>query len=437
MALTDTAVRADDAGARDPLEAAAQALSVALDVDWADRPSSFMAESVSQVAGLAAQLMALEGAVVGAYDASGEWSADGHRSPPIGVRHETGSSAATARREVGRARKLRHLDALSDALAAGEVSTDAAGTILRADRPEVHDQLVDDLKLLLEHAVTLEHADFERVMTRWDQLADPARADRDAVDRDEKRSAHVSTVGDQVRVDAWMNQEGAAAWRAEFERREKVLFDADWAEARERLGDKATKHDLVRTPAQRRHDAMVEMANRSAAYQGDSPAPKPRVVLNLHMDYATFIAELARHTGGDAQFPGFADRLCELDDGTALVPSEALNLALGGEVRRIVFGADGHVLAYGRSRRLFTGALADAIRARDRRCCHPGCQLPAAKCEIDHVSEFQHGGRTEEPNGETLCRYHNNWKTNHQRAWQRLRHAQADRTEHRKPPPQE
>jgi hypothetical protein len=103
-------------------------------------------------------------------------------------------------------------------------------------------------------------------------------------------------LGGQVRVDGWLTPLGGAEWLAELERLEQQMFEADWEEARGRLGEKATESDLRRTPSQRRHDAMVEMARRSAAGTGDGPAPRGRVVLNLHMDHGTFIAELARHT---------------------------------------------------------------------------------------------------------------------------------------------
>jgi hypothetical protein len=392
---------------------------------------------VAEVARLASQLIVLDAQVVGAFDASTEWAADGHRTPTAAVRHESNQATGTARRRVQRARKLRHLDELSGALAAGEISTDGADVLLGADRPEVHTEFVDDEELLVEYARALEHVDLVRLVRTWSDLKQPDDADGAAGKREEERSLHGSrTLGGRVRVDGWLTPLVGTEFLAELDRREKVLFEADWADARERLGDKATKDDLVRTPAQRRHDAFAEIVRRSAAGTGDGPAPRGRVVLNLHMDHPTFCAELARHTGEDYDYP--ADRLCEFDDGAIITPSEALNLALGGEVRRIVFGADGHVLDYGRSRRLFTGALADAIGARDRRCQMPGCLLPAAKCQVDHVHEHQHGGATCEINGETACRFHNLWKTNNLARWTRLRQRDADRFQKkRRPPPRE
>lgn len=50
----------------------------------------------------------------------------------------------------------------------------------------------------------------------------------------------------------------------ELARLEQVEFDKDWADARNRLGDTATAADLARTPRQRRADALVIMAQRTA-----------------------------------------------------------------------------------------------------------------------------------------------------------------------------
>ncbi|HMQ24548.1 MAG TPA: hypothetical protein PKA98_01055 [Acidimicrobiales bacterium] len=43
-----------------------------------------------------------------------------------------------------------------------------------------------------------------------------------------------------------------------LERHERRLFEQDWADARARFGDAATRRDRARTPAQRRADALVE-----------------------------------------------------------------------------------------------------------------------------------------------------------------------------------
>src|SRR3546814_14488736 len=56
---------------------------------------------------------------------------------------------------------------------------------------------------------------------------------------------------------------------------ERELFEADWAEAKARLGRKPLLDELARTNAQRYADALTEMAirARTAPASGRRPAP--------------------------------------------------------------------------------------------------------------------------------------------------------------------
>lgn len=64
----------------------------------------------------------------------------------------------------------------------------------------------------------------------------------------------------------------------------------------------------------------------------------------------------------------------------------------------------------------FSAALDTFIRARDGYCVFPGCNLPAWRCDLDHVDEFDHthpelGGQTCPGNGNAKCRFHHLFKT--------------------------
>nr|WP_296773121.1 HNH endonuclease signature motif containing protein [Rhodococcus sp. (in: high G+C Gram-positive bacteria)] len=63
-----------------------------------------------------------------------------------------------------------------------------------------------------------------------------------------------------------------------------------------------------------------------------------------------------------------------------------------------------------------SASLAECVRQRDRTCRHPGCDVAAAGCEIDHVIPYLHraprrGGWTILTNLQCLCRYHHSLKT--------------------------
>ena len=136
------------------------------------------------------------------------------------------------------------------------------------------------------------------------------------------------------------------------------------------------------------------MARRATAMTADAKTPEPLVI--IHMDKPTFETGLNQTLG----ITGFntnngaepANTLCETDNGTVITATQGVEQALKGHIRRLVYQSPSVILDYGRSTRLFTGALRQAIQARDRTCRHRGCDLPARLCEIDHITEWQHGG---------------------------------------------
>nr|WP_296776831.1 HNH endonuclease signature motif containing protein [Rhodococcus sp. (in: high G+C Gram-positive bacteria)] len=65
-------------------------------------------------------------------------------------------------------------------------------------------------------------------------------------------------------------------------------------------------------------------------------------------------------------------------------------------------------------------ALAALVRAEHPMCMHPGCSVPSARCDLDHIVEFDHddpavGGWTIRTNLGPFCRLHHNLKT--AKAW--------------------
>ncbi|MCJ0980001.1 DUF222 domain-containing protein [Rhodococcus sp. ARC_M12] len=57
-----------------------------------------------------------------------------------------------------------------------------------------------------------------------------------------------------------------------------------------------------------------------------------------------------------------------------------------------------------------------AVRLRDRHCRFPGCNRPAARCQLDHINPFDHtnplgGGWTTVNNLQCLCEFHHSVKT--------------------------
>lgn len=169
---------------------------------------------------------------------------------------------------------------------------------------------------------------------------------------------------------------------------EQQLWEADWAEARKRVGPGVCSSDLARTAAQRRADALVEMARRSTAVAEGARPAEP--LLSVFVGYETF-----------------AGRICQLANGTVVTPGSLVEWLPAAEVERVVFDSPSRVIDVGVRRRLFDGATRRAVQCRDRQCFHPYCELPAEVCEVDHVVPFSEGGTTTADNGRVACAFHN------------------------------
>ena len=71
---------------------------------------------------------------------------------------------------------------------------------------------------------------------------------------------------------------------------------------------------------------------------------------------------------------------------------------LAGHLRRVVCDSSGVVIDLGRRQRFFTGAARLAATLLHTRCVYTGCRVPVAKCQADHMQEWQHGGPTDQAN---------------------------------------
>ncbi|WP_156388238.1 MULTISPECIES: HNH endonuclease signature motif containing protein [unclassified Rhodococcus (in: high G+C Gram-positive bacteria)] len=74
-----------------------------------------------------------------------------------------------------------------------------------------------------------------------------------------------------------------------------------------------------------------------------------------------------------------------------------------------------------------TDAVAMAVTTRYSSCVHPGCGVPSADCDLDHIVPFDHsdplrGGWTIIDNLEPLCRHHHGLKTRGQWTYRALEH---------------
>lgn len=375
------------------LEAARVALRALGTLDLDGLRSDELAEVVLTTQELRATLEAAEARVLARWDADGAWRADGARSAPAWLAWKQRLPIAETRRRVRHARALRSFPAVAEAWAVGDIARTHVAMLLAVRNPRTEAAFARDHEQLLERARTLRFSDFQRVCRRWEQVADPDGAEQlDDADR-AGRSVHLA----QGFLGSWLgrmafDRVSGTIVHDTLEAIERELFQQDWAQARERLGRDPLATELGRTPAQRRADAMVEMAirARTAPREGRRPAPLFTVLVGYEI---------------------FAGPVLELFNRTILTPGTAARWLTEADIERIVFESPSRVVDVGATRRFFRGALRRAIEVRDRECFHPTCE-EQTNLDIDHIQPASRGGVSTQHNGRPGCGFHNRLRNN-------------------------
>lgn len=318
------------------------------------------------------------------------WANNGARTPASRLAFETGLSLKDANHLIHRARKLDSMPLCAAAFENGELSSSKVDLLVRANHSSVAEVFKRDEEMLLEKVKELRFRHAVKVVRYWLQLADDTNTEDKGKKQIEGRYAFLDTTFEGSRdLRALFEQVGGEIFEDELERLVKQLFEEDWAGAKAIYGDDVRADLLKRTPAQRRCDALVLMAKRSASATG---AGATRPLVTVLVDYNTF------------------GRVCELASGTVIAPGQVVPLLSEAHIERIVFDGGSRVIDVSR-KRSFTGALRRALEIRDGHCQDPSeCDEPATKCDGDHLKAYARGGRTEQSNGRLLCPKHNRRK---------------------------
>jgi hypothetical protein len=346
-------------------------------------------ESIKVLRRQAARLDAAATRSTATFDASGEWKESGARSLSSLLAGVCNLPITETRRQISYGRALRHMPLVEEAWVAGDISAAHVGVLAGACSEARRTTFTRDEKMLLDDAKYMRFRDFWRAVRYWEQLADPDGVEDEADDEHSQRELYFSasfrgTWLGKMRFDPI----SGTIVNNELKRLEQQLFEADWAEARSRLGDRATAADLRRTPAQRRADALVQMAIRSRIAPADGRPPEP--LFSVFVGYETF-------TG----------RICQLANGAVVTPGSVVPWLPQSWMERVVFDGPSRIIDIGVKRRLFTGATRRAVQLRDRQCFNEFCDLPAEDCQIDHIVPYAAGGETTQANGRPACAFHN------------------------------
>lgn len=327
---------------------------------------------------------------VAAFDASGDWALYGAKTSSAWLARTCRLPKAVARRIVRRGRHLRQLPVVAEALQTGTLNAAHLDAVVAVRRPGTEETLARDEALLVKQARRLPFEQFVKAVAYWDQLADPDGSEEAAEERRNRRDVYLeASISGMYLGSMTLDPISGSIVAGELIRIEQEFFKADWARARDEHGKNPSVEDLWRTPAQRRADALVEMAARSSLVQPDGVRRPPAPLFSVLVDW-----------------PTLSGRVCELAEGIVVSPGELVPWLAVADLERAVMEPSGRV-EVSPTQRLFTGGTRRAIELRDRECVHAYCDTPASRCQADHLLPWARGGRTTQANGRLLCGFHN------------------------------
>jgi len=354
-------------------------------------------EVLLELGRLRERLAAIDARLCAAFDSMQGWAPDGARNMAAWLAGRRRMERGDAQKLVRLGRALRHMPHVEAAWIAGDIGQAQVVSLSRCRQPSVTDAFAREEEQLVEHAKSHSHRALQRHLDYWRLRHLPEEEEARAQAQRDDRRVHLSQSYENTWfLDGTLDPIAGTIVHDELERLEKQLFRDDWSAARARLGSEPTVADLPRTAAQRRADALVEMAKRSATAPADGRTPRP--LFTVTVDYQTFTGPI-----------------CELHNGTVVTPGSLVPYLTEADIERVVFGPKSRIIDVGRRTRLFRGAIRRGIQARDRECFHPLCDEPIE--QIDHIEPYAAGGETTQDNGRGACAFHN-------------------RNRHKRPPPQ-
>jgi hypothetical protein len=345
-------------------------------------------QSIKALHRLRAQFDYVLSTAVAEFDQWGQWASDGAKTATAWIDTRCHLPKSEAKAELRRGKALPGLPVAAAAWKRGDIGTAQLDALIRVKSPVTEEALARDEALLVDYATTMKFAHFARTLEYWEQLADQDGSEEAAQARRDRRDTYlVPTPGGYFGKMNFDVIEGAIVAN-ELARLENELFEADCAEAKERRGREPLAHELSRTSAQRRADAMIEMATRSASARGTTRR-RPEPLFTVVIDYPTLFG-----------------LICQVEQGPVVSPGSLLPWLDRATFERIVF-APGKRAECSVTARFFTGATRRALEVRDLECRHEFCDLSADKCEMDHIVPHSLGGPTTQENGQVLCEFHN------------------------------
>ncbi|MFP4074261.1 MAG: DUF222 domain-containing protein, partial [Actinomycetota bacterium] len=295
----------------------------------------------------------------------------GYSSPTAFLVDQTGVSSAHARRVIGYGNAAEKAPYAHQAWVDGRLSTDQARYLFAAAEA-VPDAYPDAEEALVDIVEGLDAPDTRKAVAYWRQAME-GPGELDPATQQARRGLSASWLGGMLMVDGCLTRPAGEAFLAGL--------DANTPPRQE---------DDTRTPRQRRHDALENLA-RDWLDNGTTPTvggEKPHII--LHADIPAL--------------QGVAGGLHETENEDIVDIDHLRMVACDCSLTRIILGPDSEVLDVGRKTRVWTPAQRRAIAARDRHCQGPGCRAKPRHCDIHHTDHWADGGETTVDKGKLFCR---------------------------------
>ena len=348
-------------------------------VDVEDLSADELHDLVRRLSVVSTRLEAQTVRVVHWWDATLTWADNGSKAPAARYARETHLPKPEANRLVRRGRALQSMPNTAEAYMAGEITGAHVDLIATCDREWANTTFAESEPLLVNNCKTAWFDNAVKATRYWqmyaDRDADNPDPGKSTKDRDGNRLSASLLLDGKVFIDGVLDVVGGEIFIAELDR----------------LTEQVRLHDIrdgvERTPTQRRADALVEMATRSATTLADGQRPKPLFTVTMGV--------------------GHFEWMCQTGAGTIIEPELVLPYLSQAEIERIVFDPPNRKVEAS-YKTMFTGAMRKVIGLRDQHCQHPsGCDEAAERCDVDHIEPRSCGGVTCICNGQLLCKYHN------------------------------
>jgi Domain of unknown function (DUF222) len=319
------------------------------------------------------------------FDTSGEYKADGAVSLIDWLRWKAKLSGGAAMERVTIARQLEQLPQTRQAFASGDVGYQHVALLARTAEKVGAAAVQGEETSLLKAAETMDPGQFAGVAKAFEYRVDHAAALAEANRAYTRRYLHISDVKvGLVHLEGLLDAEGGATLKTAL----GALMPPP-------------KKDDDRTPAQRRADALVELARRplDGSKLGTVGGQRPHLVI-------TASAETL------AGLPGALP--AQLEEVGPIPIETAQRHACDASVSWLLGQAELESETSHAHQRI-PAPTRRALVARDNGCVVNHCNRPAAWCDGHHLVWWTRGGKTALPNLALVCGRHH--RMLHEEGW--------------------